>query len=841
MNELVRTRLFFAERYAKLGWRVIPSHWSIGHLCDCPNRTDALPDQKYFACGHPVPICSCGQLHDSISSIGKHPLFRNWITLATTKMDIITSWFLNRPNANISIVTGKESGIFVLDVDGETGEQTLIKLQERYGPLPDTPMFITGSNGVHYIFRYPPSGAPTRCRIVDGIDIRGEGGQIIAPPSKNIKGDYGIHAYHAPQGFEDLDGVQRTVPVAPAPSWLLSMISSVSSHINMIPAKERFDIRAALNGVSQGQRDTMIFRLAAKMRDEDIPIEIALDWIKKAAANCNPPFPIPIAEQKVIRAYKKYVPRVQWDKFLQIPMLDIRRNSGSQSEWAKPYPIESFTGDPVPEDVFPQWFSQFINTAAKHIQVPSSMVSMIALTTVSACVAKKGIVHISPIWKEPLNIYTVVACPPSTRKSPTFALCSEPLVKKQKAIIEEFENIKNQRILEQEMLRSRIDVLKRQYARGNAAVLSEINTLRQKLNEIESLEPPRILADDITPEKLAGLLFKNKERIAILSADGADIFTQMGPRYKNTADPTLYIKGWSGDLKIVDRMGRTEYLRSPIIVMGLAVQPKILRGLITSEAAQQGLLARILYCFPEDNIGSRQIIRQPSSTDLQIYAAYNMYLTKLLDIPIPEPIIDLNGEKYDQTNILTFDEDALELFFEFEQFLESQRGKADSDFQREWLGKLGGNTARIIGLLHLIENIAIFDGEDIWKIPIQTETVTNGIKLALWLCSHAHIACEEMESDYVKSYAITLTRWFIQNNIATFFKNEAIKKLGTTGQKTLNTLTYLIEHGYIRPIDQHLSGKNTQYEVNPFVLNQDYQKLEKITYEIEENVPQLNI
>ena len=132
----------------------------------------------------------------------------------TTDPDEIRRDFRRWPDANLGIVTGKESGIFVLDADtaeghGVDGIGELKKLIEERG-LPDTLMVESPSGSLHYYFNHP--GGDTKIqtsdsKIAPGIDIRGDGGMVLAPPS--IKPDVGEYKW-----LNDL-------PVADAPAWLI--------------------------------------------------------------------------------------------------------------------------------------------------------------------------------------------------------------------------------------------------------------------------------------------------------------------------------------------------------------------------------------------------------------------------------------------------------------------------------------------------------------------------------------------------------------------------------------------------------------------------------------------
>jgi putative DNA primase/helicase len=145
--------------YARRGWCVFPV-WSIRN--------------GRCACG-----TACGR------DAGKHPI--GWLVPhgvhdATTNESTIRRWWTDEPNANIGIATGAVSGIIVLDVDGEDGEASLAALEREHGPLPETPTVLTGK-GRHLYFAHPGVPVPNRVRVALGLDVRGDGGYVVAPPS----------------------------------------------------------------------------------------------------------------------------------------------------------------------------------------------------------------------------------------------------------------------------------------------------------------------------------------------------------------------------------------------------------------------------------------------------------------------------------------------------------------------------------------------------------------------------------------------------------------------------------------------------------------------------------
>lgn len=117
---------------------------------------------------------------------GKVPRNGNGSKGGTTDPKIIEAWWNGIENPNVGIVTGKESGLVVLDIDIHKvdGLKTLADLERKYGPIPSTLQVKTGGGGIHFYFQYPKEGkVPGRIGIFPGIDIKSDGGYVVAPPS----------------------------------------------------------------------------------------------------------------------------------------------------------------------------------------------------------------------------------------------------------------------------------------------------------------------------------------------------------------------------------------------------------------------------------------------------------------------------------------------------------------------------------------------------------------------------------------------------------------------------------------------------------------------------------
>jgi hypothetical protein len=155
-----------ALEYASRGWPVFPCH-SVG-----PRG------------------CSCCQR--DCSSPGKHPRIARGLHAASTDPGEIARWWHRWPSANVAVRTGSESGLVVIDIDPQHGgAETMRALIASHAPLPRGPVVRTGSGGWHLLFAHP--GEPVRnsagTRLGTGVDVRGDAGYAIAPPSRHASGN----------------------------------------------------------------------------------------------------------------------------------------------------------------------------------------------------------------------------------------------------------------------------------------------------------------------------------------------------------------------------------------------------------------------------------------------------------------------------------------------------------------------------------------------------------------------------------------------------------------------------------------------------------------------------
>lgn len=220
-----------AISYAERGWFVFPCHTVGDRGCSC-RCTD---------CGSP----------------GKHPRIAGGLKSASTDPEAISRWWTRWPSANVAVRTGAASGLVVIDIDPDHGGvATMRRLVDTHGPVTRGPMVRTGSGGWHAYFHHP--GEPVRnsagTRLGTGVDVRGDGGYVIAPPSRHASGrpyrwdvvgeppvldDWLLHRLLVPRHVERLQPSEPIRLDAAVSAWARSALDDEATKVRSAPRGSR--------------------------------------------------------------------------------------------------------------------------------------------------------------------------------------------------------------------------------------------------------------------------------------------------------------------------------------------------------------------------------------------------------------------------------------------------------------------------------------------------------------------------------------------------------------------------------------------------------------------------
>jgi hypothetical protein len=220
---------------------------------------------------------------------GKEPLTGNGCKDATTDLALIAQWWQQEPEANIGVATGAASHCFVLDIDGEDAEAELKKLEEQHGALPPTIEVIT-ARGRHLYFEWPDMPVRNSAgKVGPGLDIRGEGGYVLAPLS--------VH----PTGRAYAWSVDTANAFAQAPAWLLTKANGGNGTGNgaiATPPSEWRDL--VRDGVGTGARNASLAKLTGLLLRRRVDAVVVLELLRCVnAMRCRPPLPDNEVEQIV--------------------------------------------------------------------------------------------------------------------------------------------------------------------------------------------------------------------------------------------------------------------------------------------------------------------------------------------------------------------------------------------------------------------------------------------------------------------------------------------------------------------------------------------------------------
>jgi hypothetical protein len=230
--------------------------------------------ESYIAEGIPIVLlfgqekgrCSCGDAE--CSRVAKHPRTKNGVKDATFDMRQVKEWLQRWPKSNIGIATGSISELVVLDVDGSGGRKALKKLKQTLCIRKFATRTVrTGGGGLHLYFRCAEQVPMSAGKLGEGLDIRGEGGYVVAPPSIHVSGKY----YRT---------VNKHREMKPLPSSLLGLLKS--------PPVSGTD--STTHDLKEGSRNTSLTSLGGAIRRAGLSAE-AIDAALQVEnlRRCEPP------------------------------------------------------------------------------------------------------------------------------------------------------------------------------------------------------------------------------------------------------------------------------------------------------------------------------------------------------------------------------------------------------------------------------------------------------------------------------------------------------------------------------------------------------------------------
>lgn len=537
-----------------------------------------------------------------------------------------------------------------------------------------------------------------------------------------------------------------------------------------------------------------------------------VDWLKTrlddALLDWDEFEPVPDAAlkselQKVVKAHSEPVP----DDWTAAP-------ADSASEWQAPISLEASRLPAWPDDIFPDAVQDFVTALSASTETPPELSALMVLSAISAAAQGKYRVRVKADYFEPVNLWTLCALPPGSRKTAVQNAATAPLSvweRWQKEIIEP--EIKKAKA-DHATITEQVNQLRKQAGKAEG---SEFDRLKREIAQLETELPeipkvPQVWAQDVTPENLGTITGENAERMAVLS-DESGIFDILAGRYSGgIPNLDLFLQGHAGSPVRVNRGTRPPiFMQNPALTLGLSPQPEVLRGLTTNPSFRgRGLLGRFLYALPPSNLGYRTLDARPMPDEVK--AQYERILTSILNDGGSR---DADGNPC--PHILKISPEAVAAWQAFAHRVEAgMREGGTYAHITDWAGKLPGAVARIAALLHIARHAL----NEPAKVEISIEDMSAALRMAEALSAHALAVFDLMGADPALDGARVVLRWIEREGKEEFTFRDCHYAHKTRYKRAAEiepAIEVLIERHFIRARIMKLTqGRPSRiFEVNP--------------------------
>lgn len=712
---------------------------------------------------HSIVNGSCSCRRDNCHSPGKHPLTKNGFHDATTSMEVISEWGKAYPFANIGVATGFSSGIVVLDIDVKSGgQESLATLPSLAGHRE----VRSGGGGIHYYFLAPSDRVPCRVGLLPGIDFRGDGGYIVAPPSKHLSGNEYSWVSHDPLQI--------------LPQWLMDRLQQ----------RLETSSKNELAGISEGKRNTTLASIAGFLRTkglDDGQVSSVLSTINEKA--CVPPLP-----DNEVRAICQSINRYDaWE-----PIRPLK--NGSQ----QPIPME-------PQHL-PELIREWVVDVCERMQLPLEFVAVPAIVSVGSVIGRK--VAICPVrnddWTVIPNLWGLLIADPGSMKSAALNQAFAPLKSLEKKARIEFQRQSQEQAQREKSLALEIECLKQSikldWSQGMGQMVQQKKDHLRTLNESEkqSIKEKRYVTNDPTIEKLALIMRDNPQGI-LLVRDELSGWLESLSKSGREGSREFYLEAWNGNGSFsIDRIGRgSTFTDSLCLSVFGGIQPERLKRYMERyevSHGDDGFLERFqLSVFPAPRTRWDLIERKPNVAAME---KIRLIFETLDSIPIDES----------SPLIARFSEASQKTANEYRTDLEGRLVSPDlSDIEKSYLSKYRSLMPSLALIFQIIQDMAVTGSVSQSATDLAIEwcnILESNLKkiLALWNTS--------------ESAAMTLLKK-IQNG--ELVDRQTVREIYRKSWRGLNTpqkvgdaLGILARHGYVRlKKESGLGGTSEVIFINP--------------------------
>ncbi len=654
---------------------------------------------------------------------GKSPLCPKGFKDATIDKVVLQEWNKKFPDCNIGIPTGQINNIFVVDVDGEQGIESLNRLELIYGKL-DVPTVITGK-GKHLYFKMPEN-VELKCstsKIADHIDIRANGGYVVAPPSIHENGyRYTWENFIPNQDFPE------------APTWLISLMTNAE--------KQPLPISGVLEEISnapQGQRNDTLYKrsisLIGRAKKEFLDMEEIKQNIINAAILSG------LSKEESIKTFENALRFVEEN-------CNIPTDSEPDMDILK---TKDLLPAPTLNTKIFKGLENWVTQTAENTNAPVDYVAFSLLAGAAGIIGLSRSISPWASWEESCCLWVGAIGEPSSGKTPA----TTPIRK----ILNEIEISRKNKYSDKlaEWKRER-EVAKQRKKEWEEKVKGNPDTASNFPSEAIIPAKPqtyRFVYGDTTQEALTSDMERNIKG-AILFRDELSAWISGMNRYNSgNSERGFWLEAFNGNKFICNRVKfddeRLEIQNLLVSVFG-TIQPQRLIDTVLSDRGD-GFLARFLWVYPE---------LKPAAIPQNIALPENVLVTfKNLD-----SLLDPYAKNTEtQKKCLPLSIEAQQLFNTW-YLAHLNKSQQEESILKYFLGKGQGYVLRLALLLELL-----------WwassEYPEPTEISIEAIQAAIELYdTYLTPMCERVYNMYYSPSqnieARALARWIIENKPQSF-------------------------------------------------------------------------
>lgn len=499
----------------------------------------------------------------------------------------------HRTRQNMGVIPGAASGgLVVIDLDRKDGSKAFewwagLLAVHANNVEPETPSQVTGGGGRQLVFKAPAGWIPPTFKTRLGVDIRGQGGFFMCPPSRHASGrEYAWEAGREPWAVE----------VAELPAWAVEAIEKLREEYarnagqggerTASPAQEKDAFGLVVDGREERMAN-IIWGVACDLR-RSLPDVLFPNGEPLVDSERERAWGLYLYETKTRtkgatdneegleregrgrtafmdrwnRAIAQWTGKLAWEASIaKTPPKPV--NGVAVGAWFDPW--SQFVVPPFPADLLPPGQQAFIEHQVANLGADAAGVAMAMLTAMSGALDQRFRLKMRKFgnFYAPPRLWTVLVGDPATKKSPIMAEAIGPLRK-----------IENDFAI--------------QRARDMA-------TWEATEKADRGAKPPpatRFILNDVTVEAAAALLAQ-QDRGVLVSHDELSAFIGSLDRYSSGAnDRAFWLMAHSGGALSVDRVSKSFYIANLCVAFLAGVQPDRLAQL--TDLMADGLLQRFL-------------------------------------------------------------------------------------------------------------------------------------------------------------------------------------------------------------------------------------------------------